>query len=128
MNLLYRALFAAAIFFVALNYAAKPAEALRIAKKEMERRQDIFMRDAYAWAIQANGGFAEAHAEMIKALSVGFRDPVFLYHAGMIAMKNGQTLESIRYLRGSLKQAEQSSVAKLVHQALESQLTSVNSK
>lgn len=107
------------LVFYYVDHAGKPAEALRIAKKEMARRHDIFTRHAYAWALHASGKFADAHTEMEKVLSVGIRDPVFFYHAGMIAMKNGDPADARRYLRESLKQADRSEVSELARRALE---------
>lgn len=116
------------LIFYYVNHANKPVDALRIAKLEMARRQDIFTRDAYAWALQANGEFAAARTEMGMALTVGIRDPQFLYHAGMIAMKNGERTEAVRFLRESLKQAERSQVSELVRRALEQHGDTANSK
>jgi tetratricopeptide (TPR) repeat protein len=106
------------VFFYA-DHAGKPTEALTIANKEMERRQDVFTRSAFAWALYSNGKFADAQREMEKALAIGIRDPLLLYHAGMIAMKNGNLSKANHYLRESLKQAQHSSVSGLVRQALE---------
>jgi tetratricopeptide (TPR) repeat protein len=107
------------LVFYYVDYAKKPSEALRIAKKEMERRQDIFTRDAYAWALQANGEFATAQKEMEIAISVGIHDPVFFYHAGIIASKNGDIDKARSLLRESLKQADRSAVSDLASSAIE---------
>ena len=34
---------------------ARPDEALRLARRKLERRQDVFTRAAYAWALHAAG-------------------------------------------------------------------------
>ena len=106
------------LVFYYINHADKPTEGLRIAKREMQSRQDIFTRDAYAWALQANGEFKQALSEMEKALSVGIRDAVFFYHAGIIAQKNGEHEQASKYLHESLKQSERSPVADLVRLAI----------
>ena len=107
------------LVFYYVNHADQPVEALRIAKSELGRRQDIFTRDAYAWALQANGQLKEARDEMEKALVIGIRDPVFFYHAGIIAQKNGDHERAKKYLQESLKQAERSEVCDLASTALD---------
>jgi tetratricopeptide (TPR) repeat protein len=106
------------LVFYYTDYADDPAAALRIAELEIGRRQDIFTRHAYAWALYANGKFADARTEMDKALEVGIRDPAFFYHAGMICMKSGDHQAAERYLQRSIKQTEQSEVSDLARRAL----------
>jgi hypothetical protein len=45
----------------------------------------VLTRDAYAWALFANGEHAEAHKQMQTALAVGIRDPRMLERARVIA-------------------------------------------
>lgn len=68
-----------------IEHAHQPAKALEIAKREIARRQDVFTRDSYAWALAANGDYEKAGAEIQKALQIGVKDPKVLYHAGAIA-------------------------------------------
>lgn len=82
--------------------AGKPAEALRLAKREMERRHDIATRDAYAWALYANGDVAEAKKQVDIALAVGSRTPSLCYHAGVIALKTGDTKAAVEYLQKAI--------------------------
>ncbi len=74
------------IFYYA-DYAHKPTDALRVARAEIARRQDIATLDAYAWALYSNGQYAEARAELDKALKVGIRDATLFGHAAAIAEK-----------------------------------------
>jgi hypothetical protein len=74
------------IFYYA-DYAHKPAEALRVARAEIARRQDIPTLDAHAWALHANGQDAEARVELDKALKVGIRDAKLFEHGAAIAEK-----------------------------------------
>lgn len=67
-----------------IDYAHNPAEGLRIAKQELERRRDVFTEDCYAWALAATGEHAQAGTEIRKALAVGVKDPKILQHARMI--------------------------------------------
>ncbi len=104
------------VFYYA-DYAGKPVEALRIAKLEMERRQDVFTRHAFAWALHVSGRSGEAREQMDKALSVGIRNPVFAYHAGVIAAKLGDNVAAERHLQASLAQAANSEVSDLARLA-----------
>ncbi len=74
------------IFYYA-DYAHKPPEALRVAKIEIARRHDIATLDAYAWALFSAGQYAEARAQLDRALKVGVRDPALFAHAAQIAAK-----------------------------------------
>jgi tetratricopeptide (TPR) repeat protein len=71
-----------------IKYYAGPGrradEALRIARLEIERRGDVFTRDAYAWALFKNGRVADARAQMKQVLDVGVRDLGVLEHADAI--------------------------------------------
>jgi Flp pilus assembly protein TadD len=71
------------IFYYA-NHAKRPAEALKIAQMEVERRQDVYTLDAYAWALHVNGKRQEARASMTRALEVGIKDPEVLARAAVI--------------------------------------------
>jgi tetratricopeptide (TPR) repeat protein len=67
----------------------QPDEALRWARQDLEIRQNVYAHDAMAWALYRNGQFAEAAAEMVKALGQGTQDAHLLFHASMIATANG---------------------------------------
>jgi tetratricopeptide (TPR) repeat protein len=69
------------------DYAGKPAEALRIAGREIARRRDIGTIDAYAWALYRSNRLKEARAEIQKVLDAGTVDPKILEHARTIAPK-----------------------------------------
>jgi tetratricopeptide (TPR) repeat protein len=71
------------IFYYA-GYAKKPAEALCIARREIERRRDVHTLHAYAWALHANGERREAQKQIRAVLAVGVRDPHILDHARVI--------------------------------------------
>lgn len=101
-----------------VNHANKPVEALRIAKIEMAHRQDLFTREAYAWALQANGEHKAARDEIEKVLAVGIRDPKIFYHAGIIAQKNGDHQQAEKYLQQSLELAGQSELSDVARTAL----------
>jgi tetratricopeptide (TPR) repeat protein len=72
---------------LALFYAdhdIKIGEALDLAEKELEVRHDIYTWDALAWALYKNGKLKEAAKASENALKFGTRDPLILFHAGMI--------------------------------------------
>ncbi|MFN0126318.1 MAG: hypothetical protein ACKV19_06495 [Verrucomicrobiales bacterium] len=105
------------IFYYA-EHTDKPAEALRLAKMEIKRRQDVKTLHAYAWALFVNGEVAEADTQLKMALAVGVRDPVMFYHAGRIAAKLGDAAGAEKNLLASLAQAPDSEVGGLVRRAL----------
>ena len=91
---------------LALFYAdhdMKLSEALDLARKELEVRQDVYTWDALAWALYKNGKFAEASEASDKALKYKTRDALLLFHAGMIAERMGQPEQA----RNEFKQALQ---------------------
>jgi len=98
--------------------APNPAEALRIAKIEIARRQDVETLDAYAWALDASGDPAEAHRQMQKALAVGLRDASFFYHAGAIASRLKDASAAERYFNDSLSVCPESETANAARAAL----------
>jgi len=75
-----------------VDYAHQPAKALEISKLELTRRHDAFTLDAYAWSLAASGDYAQANAEMQKALAFGVKDPKVLHHASEIAQHLSQTV------------------------------------
>ena len=77
-------------------------EALALARKERERRKDIYTCDTLAWALYKNGQFAEAKKASDEALRLGTRDPRLLYHAGMIANDLGDRVRGAKYLQQAL--------------------------
>ncbi len=90
---------------LALFYAdhdMKLAEALDLAQKELEVRHDIYTWDALAWALFKNGKLAEAASASEKALRLGTKDPILLYHAGMIAEGLGQQEKALSELKEAL--------------------------
>ncbi len=75
------------LVFYYVDHASKPAEALRIARREIARRRDVYTLDAFAWALQANGEDAEARRQIESVLAVGVLDARILHHAEVIALK-----------------------------------------
>jgi tetratricopeptide (TPR) repeat protein len=75
------------IFYYA-KHAGKPEEALRIAKMESARRQDVYTLDAYAWALYANSEHREAREQVSRVLAVGTKDPALVERARIISAQS----------------------------------------
>jgi tetratricopeptide (TPR) repeat protein len=98
--------------------AHQPQQALRIARLELENRHDVWTLDAYAWALYANGQYAEAGQQIEKALGKGTRDAVLYYHAGAIDAALGKKAEANRYLQQSLDLNPTSEVSEAARRAV----------
>jgi tetratricopeptide (TPR) repeat protein len=78
------------VFYYA-DHARKPAEALRVARMEIDRRRDVYTLDAYAWALHVNNRSREAREYIDRALAVGMKDPAVLSRAAIIIGKPAVT-------------------------------------
>jgi tetratricopeptide (TPR) repeat protein len=90
------------LIFYYTDYAKEPAKALEVAEREFARRRDVFTLDSYAWALYANGQYADARKQIETALAVGVRDAKIFRHAGEIALKSGDHAAAERYLKESV--------------------------
>ena len=79
-----------------------PAEALRRAQAEWERRPAVFVADAMAWALHRNGRDAEALTFADRAAALGWRNATFAYHRGMILAALGERSAAQRQLTEAL--------------------------
>jgi len=79
-----------------------PAEALAAAEAEWARRRSIQVADALAWALHANGRDGEASRYARRALSLGTREGLYLYHAGIIELGRGNRDAARSLLRRAL--------------------------
>ena len=68
--------------------------ALALVEQEMNKRVDVFTRDALAWALAANGRLGEANKQIRHALAEGTKDARLFYHAGAILAKSGDRQEA----------------------------------
>lgn len=85
-----------------VNHGRDLAQALTLAQAEIAVRRDAYGYDALAWALLANGRPTEAQAAMRQALAFGTVDPLFQYHAGLIAQALGARDEAIDRLELAL--------------------------
>ena len=79
-----------------------PTTALRLAEMSYAARQTVRTADALAWAKHRAGRDDEAARLSAEALRLGGRDPLFLYHAGMIALALGDEATARRQLTDAL--------------------------
>lgn len=75
-----------------------PEGALAAARAEWARRQSVHVADAYAWALYAKGRYQRASTFAERALALGTRSALFLFHAGMIRLELGDEVGARRYL------------------------------
>ncbi len=90
---------------LALAYAdhgRKLDHALAMIKEEMKTRRDIYEYDALAWVLYQNKQFAEAREASAKALELNTPEPLFHFHAAMIA----NALDDSASARKHLEQAQ----------------------
>ena len=90
---------------LALFYAdhdMKLAEALELARKELEIRRDIYTWDCLAWASYKNGKTSEAAEAISRALSLGTKDSLLYFHAGMIYLGLRDATKAKDYLTRAL--------------------------
>jgi tetratricopeptide (TPR) repeat protein len=79
------------------------AGAVSLAGGELRERHDVYAYDTLAWCLYRNGQAAEARRTMAKALAIGTKDAVIYYHAGMIALSNGDRSGAKSYLGLALR-------------------------
>jgi tetratricopeptide (TPR) repeat protein len=92
---------------LSLFYSARerePLQALALARREREQRGDPYTEDALAWALYRNGDFSAAAAHAERALGLGTRDALLLFHRGAIQLALGQRQAGRALLAAALEQ------------------------
>ena len=79
-----------------------PARAVMLARRGWGAAPSVRSADALGWALTRAGRPDEGLAYAHRALRLGSRDPLFLYHAGIAARDSGQTGEARVLLRRAL--------------------------
>jgi len=80
-----------------------PDTALSMAEAAYAARPTVYGADVLAWADYRAGRYAEAQPLAEQALRLGTRDALLHYHAGMIALKVGDTAAARRHLQTALE-------------------------
>jgi Flp pilus assembly protein TadD len=75
-----------------------PAQAVDLAARAWAAAPSVRSADSYSWALSAAGRDAEALRMSERAMRLGSRDPSFLYHAGMVALRTGDAERANRFL------------------------------
>jgi len=76
--------------------------AVALARAELETRKDVYTQDALSWVLFRAGKQKEAEEMSAKALAFHTPEPMFLYHAGVIAMAGGSAERGKSLLREAL--------------------------
>jgi tetratricopeptide (TPR) repeat protein len=87
---------------IALYYADHDLElqtSLEKARAAYKARPSIHAADVLAWTLYKAGDYREAQRYASEALKLGTRDPLKLFHAGMIAKARGQNEQAQEYLQ-----------------------------
>jgi tetratricopeptide (TPR) repeat protein len=66
-----------------------PSRAVDLAARAWAAAPSVRSADAYSWALSSAGRDGEALEMSARAMRLGSRDPSFLYHAGMVALRAG---------------------------------------
>jgi tetratricopeptide (TPR) repeat protein len=77
-------------------------DAVRIARRDLAARDDLFAEDTLAWALAMDGQWMDARAHAEKAVATGIEDSRVQFHAGVIALKTGHTAEARERLQRAL--------------------------
>jgi tetratricopeptide (TPR) repeat protein len=90
---------------IALFYADHDMDlktSLEKARSVYDARPSIHAADALAWTLYKTGNYKEAQKYSKEALKLGTRDPLKLFHAGMIAKARGQKEQAQEYLQQAI--------------------------
>jgi tetratricopeptide (TPR) repeat protein len=102
LNTLNKVLYNRELAYFYADHDRKLAEALDLAKRELEVRQDIYAYDVLAWALYKNDRPQEALIAMREALKLGTKDARLFFHAGMIHHRLAEPEKARDYLRRAL--------------------------
>ncbi len=90
---------------IALFYADHERElqpSIEKARAAYDARPSIHAADALAWTLYKNENYEEAQKYSSEALKLGTRDPLKLFHAGMIAKALGDKEQARTYLQQAI--------------------------
>jgi tetratricopeptide (TPR) repeat protein len=102
LNTLNKVVYNRELAYFYADHDRKLPEALELAKRELEVRQDIYAYDVLAWALYKNDRPQEALTAMTEALKLGTKDARLFFHAGMIRHRLGEHEQAREYLQRAL--------------------------
>ena len=79
-----------------------PRAAVRAARAEWQRRKSVLVADALAWALYVDGRHDAAWALERRAMAIGYRNALFIFHAAQIRLSMGDRAGGASYLRRAL--------------------------
>jgi tetratricopeptide (TPR) repeat protein len=85
-----------------LDHGIQPADALARARRAYETRRSIEAEDVLAWGLYQNGRCGEAREHSLRALRLGTRDALKLFHRGVIERCLGHGAAARTFLRQAL--------------------------
>ncbi len=85
------------------NHNRDLPQALADAQEEYKTRKNVYAADALAWCLYQSGRYPEAAAMSRAALAEKTPEADFLYHAGLIAVKQGKDEIARAYLHRALQ-------------------------
>jgi tetratricopeptide (TPR) repeat protein len=91
---------------LALLYADQNRDldrAKELVENEIKVRPEIYTHDALSWVLFKLKKYSEAEAASQFAIQLNTAEPVFYFHAGMIAAKLGKKDDARKYLRRALE-------------------------
>jgi tetratricopeptide (TPR) repeat protein len=97
-RLFYREL---ALFYA--DHGLKLEESVDLAKQELGVRHDIYTWDILAWVLHRNGRELEAAEAMKHALTLGTKDSLLDFHAGIIEYRLGHREQARTFLEKALE-------------------------
>jgi tetratricopeptide (TPR) repeat protein len=84
-----------------------PARAVELGRHAWHYTPSVRAADAYSWALSSAGRDREALAMSRDAMRLGSRDPNFLYHAGIVALRAGRSERAHSFLARLVAQSPQ---------------------
>jgi tetratricopeptide (TPR) repeat protein len=81
-----------------LEHGRKVGETVRLLEREIAVRRDVYGYDQLAWGLYLLGNFDAARVASDSARRLGTQDPILFFHAGLIALKRGDTAAARRDL------------------------------
>jgi tetratricopeptide (TPR) repeat protein len=84
-----------------------PARAVELGRHAWQYTPSVRAADAYSWALSSAGRDRQALVMSDRAMRLGSRDPIYLYHAGIVALRAGQSERAHSFLARLVAQSPQ---------------------